>query len=99
MPCRSYEEPYYVDQTQKQIADKLAKLLCGTLTKLEQLDEQIAARVFAAVPGLETWWTEHQKADAAEQARLAKIKAENAAKKAALKKLTPAERKLLGVGK
>lgn len=99
MPCQSYETAYYVDPTQKQIADKLAKLLCATLKRLEAADEHVAWLVFNDVPGLEEWWAEHQKADAEEAARLAKIKADKAAKKAALKKLTPAERKLLGVGK
>lgn len=84
MPCQSYETPYYVDPTQKQIADKLARLLCATLKQLEQTDEHVAERVFGAVPGLEKWWTEHQKADAEEAARKAKIIAEGKARKAAL---------------
>lgn len=50
-------------------------------------------------PELADWWTAHQKADAEEAARKAKLIAEKKAKKAALKKLTPEERKLLGVGK
>jgi len=99
MPCRSYEDDYWHDPAQKQIADKLAKLLCGTLTRLQAAEPALTYEELLEWPELREWWTEHQRADAAEQARLAKIKAENAAKKAALKKLTPAERKLLGVGK
>lgn len=99
MPCRSYEVDYWHDPAQKQLADKLAKLLCGVLTHLKKEDEDVLYLALNDVPGLNDWWVEHQRADAAEAARLAEIKAEKAAKKAALKKLTPAERKLLGVTK
>ena len=99
MPCRSYEDDYWHDPAQKQLADKLARLLCGVLKELEATDPHRADMVVNDVPGVKDWWIEHQRADAAEAARLAQIKAEKAAKKAALKKLTPAERKLLGVTK
>lgn len=98
MPCQSYETNYYVDDTNKRVADKLARLLCGSLMWLEKHDKNAYTQLLEW-PELADWWTEHQKADAEEAARKAKLIAEKKAKKAALKKLTPEERKLLGVGK
>jgi hypothetical protein len=75
-------------KTTKALLDDLTQLLCGKLQNLDVTKYSLEMRM---------WWRDHQIADDARiehEARMAQIDAE---KKAALEKLTPHERKLLGI--
>lgn len=100
MPCMSYERDYEpsVDST-KALRDKLARIACKAMTELERLDpENKLFKDKEAGP----WFTQHKIDDAAakeaERDRRAKAKAAKDAKAAALAKLTPADKKALGLG-
>lgn len=93
MPCMSYEPQYLIDDG-KQLRDKLARIACRALTELEAVDP--TNKVFKNRE-LTEWWTQHKIDDAraAEERRAAAKK--KAARKAALAKLSPEERKVLGL--
>lgn len=97
MPCRDYEsdnESWELAQLKKQ-ADRLARIACKALTELE--NNGVVEAILLRDDEVATWWGQHKEADRkAEEER--KRKAEEArAKKAALAKLTPEERRLLGI--
>lgn len=73
--------------------------LCNALRDMTAA--QVAAVVFNARSKqsrqLADWWEEHQEADRARKAEEAKTRKDNALRKKALAKLTPAERKALGL--
>jgi len=111
MPCQSNYGPcdYSADvkaanaklKVQKDKTDDLARMLCALSKHLEDAER---SDLFADVPGLKAWWTHHKKLDEAEARRKTEVAAAKAAKaaekalaKQALKKLTPAERKALGL--
>ena len=89
MPCRS--EPDY-DEPIRQRLDHVTKLLCGLCGRIEDSGDM---RHIQADPHLGVWWQAHKVADAKRKAEEQKKAKEDATRKAALAKLTPAERKLL----
>jgi hypothetical protein len=113
MPCRSYDdEPSYGSSGSKATQDKmdmLARMACRALTALETINAvagndvkntvDIGATINAVLNDSEVavWWPKHKAADAAEQVRIKEAAKIEKAKKAALAKLTTAEKKLLGV--
>ena len=85
--------------------DNVTRLLCGVMHELEQ--EGVISAQHELV-GLKEWWTEHQRLDALreqkerkareeKQKKLAAKRAAERAKANALSKLTPEERKALGL--
>lgn len=113
MACRSYDdEPGYGSRGSKETQDKmdmLARMACRAMTALEVINlvagndikntVDIGATISAVLNDSEVavWWPKHKAADAAEQARIKEEAKREKAKKAALAKLTAAEKKLLGV--
>jgi cytosine/adenosine deaminase-related metal-dependent hydrolase len=105
MPCRSYEDDYRTGSPTeswqykelKENNDKLARIACKAMTEL--VKQGTADFLVIRDDEVREWWEKHQEADRkaqeakAEKARLAK------AKKDALAKLTPEEKKILGLKK
>lgn len=95
MPCRYYEpgeEAEILNRQYKVKIDNLTRLLCEAMQIIEAHCE--AARVKAE---LVDWWERHKELDRQRiyaESMVAQAKAE---KEAALAKLTPHERKLLGL--
>lgn len=90
MPCRDYEYEEQCELERHKKADKLTRMLCEAMRLLKN------SRI--AIPNeLSDWWDDHQEADLkarrAEEAKALRAKA----KQNALRKLSPAERKLLGL--
>lgn len=88
MPCT-----YYTPEEERQLAaretekykaelDKVTRLLCDVCRAFGPDDK---THFFSEVRGLKSWWSKHKKKDA------------NRIRKEALAKLTPEERKVLGV--
>lgn len=77
----------------------VTRLLCGLCERIETNPNATvkAARLIDADPKLRAWWEEHQKADRKREKEEAAERRRAAGRKAALAKLSPAERKLLGV--
>lgn len=103
MPCRDYDESYDRQQTQKE-NDKLTKFLCTILSTLE-LENELGhfAELFDYKEGgisrkeLFAWWEAHKEEDRKRKERAREAAERKEKKDAALSKLTPEERKLLGV--
>lgn len=99
MPCNDGGPTISDWQAQKDRADKLARLLCGLCRELEDInsDDQEGRSIFRQVKGLEKWWEAHKRQDA-QRLAIEKVKRINERKrKAALKKLTREECRLLGL--
>ena len=104
MPCRDYESASYTSPTasweykdlQKQ-NDRLARIACKAMTEL--VEQGKADFLILRDDEVREWWEKHQEADRkaqeaeVEKRRIAKIK------KDALAKLSPEERKALGIKK
>lgn len=98
MPCRSYEDDYLqVASDTREQNNKLARIACSALNAFNEADPEACAKFLGKNHEAHTWWEGHKVADAAEKARVAKEKAEKKLAKAALAKLTPEERKALGL--
>lgn len=105
MPCRS--DPDYPDYNLMKKLDAITRMTCGLLRRIEKLQAQgvrnadtlpeRVAELISDDTGLAEWWENHKELDAQrlkdEQAR----KRERKLRKEALAKLTPEERKLLGL--
>lgn len=95
MPCRSGDEEC-AGETYRVTAklDKLTRMLCEAMSKLEKTSVQTVRLL-----SLETqeWWADHKEADRARIAEEERLKSITQAKAHALKKLTAKERKLLGL--
>lgn len=90
MPCR--DDGYDVGPSLQQRNDELARMLCQACTALENLG-QIRN---VSVP-LTEWWEAHKVADARRQAEEWQREVDESMKRQVLRKLTPLERKLLGL--
>lgn len=97
MPCRDGGPSAYTDENSdlRKRNDELAQMLCSLCRLLEGRKELLVHLPY--VIGLEQWWTEHKRIDAARIAQAEAIKAQNALKRQALSKLTHEERKVLGL--
>lgn len=109
MPCRSYDDevtygPAGSNETRAKL-DMLARIACRALTALEEIADGagIASTIDNVLTDKEVldWWPAHKAADAAEKRRKeAAAKKSREAKKrrdVALAKLTPEDRKALGL--
>ena len=96
MPCMSYDDrPDYSSRDWKNKTDKLARIACKAMTEL--VEQGKADFLILRDDEVRDWWEQHQIAD--RQAREAREKKEREARirKEALAKLTPEERKILGI--
>lgn len=111
MPCLSYDTEWAHSaprstQNTREVAllkaecDRLARIACGAMTALEQLDPEL--KTFKDRESRK-WWSDHKKADAARIAKEEKEKAKKAEeerlRKEALAKLTPEEIAAFGLNK
>ena len=92
MPCRS-DDHYSTGDAQRLEIDRLTQLLCEACSLLYRHD---------LTPGIGTsklrkWWIDHKEKDQARRQREAAEQAKRNARSAALSKLTPEERTLLGL--
>jgi len=112
MPCRDYEDDNRnynnsaVEDGLRRQNDRLARIACKVMQELVKQGKEDF--ILLKDDELREWWEKHQIADAAEverkRVKAAKSRAANAAKKAkeaakatALAKLSPEDRKALGV--
>ena len=85
---RGYHPAVYADKLSKAEADEMVKTLCSKCQTIDPKQYSLE---------LQIWWRDHQEADA-RRLRREIARAENdAARAVALEKLTPFERKLLGL--
>jgi hypothetical protein len=94
MPCSDGGPVYHDDPETKQRLDKVTRLLCGLCQSLKNqgLDDDIYT-----TPELGDWWDNHQEQDRVRLECERKEKEEKEAKLKALAKLSPRERRLLGL--
>ena len=102
MPCRTdpptsnelrncYEEEFTHDS-------KLAEIFCATMLKLEAIDEGSSDPIILLLPKkAQAWWNQHKERDRKKVATERKAMEREQAIENALSKLSPEERKLLGV--
>lgn len=105
MPCRSYPEdfPEEMRKVTQEKLDIVSRIACKALTHIEETGDGLEILILKD-PELAKWWSAHKKADAEEQERVraaaAKIEAaelRKQQKKDILARLSPEERKILGV--
>ena len=84
-----YHNEAYSKGASRSMADALAAELCEKLTERGGADGLSLE--------MQTWWRDHQRADAAREAREREAQREFELKARALEKLTPEERKVLGL--
>lgn len=107
MPCRDWtvEDEWRMRDAKEMVM--LRSSLCAVLTKMESnMPKKTFEQWMDAIDWKEsgvtkdelmTWWEDHKEEDARRRAREAKEAAEKKIRKQALAKLTPEERKILGV--
>lgn len=101
MPCRDYNDcntREIIDEAMQPVKkklDKVTRLLCETLKKVE--GSAIETEVLLRGGELAEWWIEHKKQDAKRLAAEAEKRRKAKAKREALKKLNKEERQLLGL--
>ena len=98
MPCNDGGGPSY-DQEQLNKAqlrlDFVTNLLCSVMSRLG--GNELSKHYQSQIPGLKTWWEDHQAYDAGRRARERAAEQRAIAKASALKKLTRTEREILGL--
>lgn len=98
MPCRDYEDDRnWVDNDLREQNNKLARISCNALTAFSKANPEELAKFLHSNVEADYWWENHQAADKANNERIAEEKRKNKVKKAALAKLTPEEKKALGL--
>jgi hypothetical protein len=98
MPCRDYEDDNrWVEPQLREQNSKLARIACNALAAFTEADPRAASKFLDDNDEADQWWSEHQKADDAAKAERERKAAEHKLKNSALAKLTPEERKVLGV--
>lgn len=81
--------PKVYSKCSRNLGDRLTRQLCSALRKVDVTKYSLE---------LQIWWRDHQAADEERRRRDEKVLQDDADIKAALEKLTPRERKLLGWG-
>ncbi len=94
MPC-TYDESIPDCESTKGELDKLTRMLCDVCAKLEANSPS----TFRSRVSLETqeWWANHKETDRLRQLEEEKARAIISKRKLALKKLTPEEKRILGL--
>lgn len=104
MPCRDWTVEDRYSEISKELS-KVSASLCAVLTVLEGDDAAFSA-ILKKIDWKEAgitkreflmWWEDHKEQDKIRRARVAKELREIKIRKDALAKLTPEERKILGV--
>lgn len=90
------DDPGYNDREWKRKTDMLARIACKALTQLEstthgEFDELMQDEE------VRTWWNAHKIADAKAQAKKLEQQERERVKQEALAKLSPLEKKILGI--
>lgn len=96
MPCRDYQDDpaYQVDMQEK--FDMLSRIACKALTHIEESGDGLEILILKD-PELAKWWTAHKEADRREQERNRRDKEDKRIREEALAKLSPEEKKILGL--
>lgn len=89
---RGYHPKVYNEMIQKETADGWVAKLCKACTRLAG---EGALTEYSLE--LQTWWRDHQRADARRVKEEARAELDATVRRRALKKLTPGERKALGL--
>lgn len=98
MPCMSYDDrPDYSNKEWKNKTDKLARIACKAMTEL--VEQGKADFLILRDEEVRDWWEQHQEADRKAREEREKKEREARIRKEALAKLTPEERKILGIRK
>jgi hypothetical protein len=90
MPCRDYDDDSQRIKDLYEKVGELTRMLCATCQIVEESGLVLPKES-------RKWWTAHKAADEREKQYKRALMEERALKTAAYKKLTPAERKALGV--
>lgn len=94
----SYDDrPDYSDREWKQKTDKLARIACKAMTEL--VEQGKADFLVLRDDEVREWWEQHQEADRKSREAREKKEREARIRKEALAKLTPEEKKILGIKK
>ena len=98
MPCRDGGPPLGESHSELQQAkiDKLTRMLCTLCKRLE--DHEEGNHIYDSHE-LDVWWAEHKEQDRIREQRESQERAEERFKKEAVAKLSPEERKVLGLEK
>lgn len=105
MPCNDgYGPGHTVEYVEREHDGKMAARLCAVLSVLEHnksldhiLNQVNWREAGVSKAGLERWWNDHKLMDQQRKARERNERERQRTKEAALKKLSPAERKALGL--
>lgn len=99
MPCRSDypdDSSSYSSGVRDEL-DNVTALLCSTLTSLQFINTAALSELLRQSPALAKWWGDHQAADRKREAEEKLKRKEKDDIQKAIKKLSPRERKLLGI--
>lgn len=91
MPCRTDDDDEGSALRTYEELNRVTALLCDACNRLE------IAEFMPPSGALTDWWREHKKADAVRKEQERKDREKQARRRAALAKLSPADRKLLGL--
>ena len=98
MPCMSYDDDPHADLREwKKKTDKLARIACKAMTELTEQGK--ADFLLIKDDEVREWWEAHQIADRQAREAREKKERENRIRQEALAKLTPEEKKILGIKK
>lgn len=94
MPCRDWPEERVVSYEDTRKVDKLTRMLCFVMSRL---DPTRASILLHDNKELADWWKTHQEQDRRRLAYEAEQKRREDLKKSAKSKLSPEERRALGI--
>ena len=108
MPCSDYNDyqPYRGEslswieaETNRQRLDNVTRVLCETIAYLAEnySESTMLTKLMNNVGGLHAWYIEHQERDRRRKEHEAEAERLRAIRNEAVAKLTPEERKVLGV--
>ncbi len=96
MPCRDYmDTPEYQRDIQAK-CDLISRIACKALQHIEDSGDGLEMLILKD-PEIAKWWTAHKEADRQEQIRIKEEAEEKKIRKEALAKLSPKEKKVLGI--
>lgn len=110
MPCSDWGYERCPDNTEVNKVKKLTQMLCATLHMVEHMnygrvtdffedynEHNLEEECGVSSNEIIKWWREHQREDEARKAEEKRIAEDKAIREAAIAKLTPKERKMLGL--
>lgn len=96
MPCRSYDDERDSSPSQRELLDKLARIACKALTHTEQSGDGLEILILKD-PEVADWWRQHKEDDRRAREGREREERKKKLRKSALEKLSPEERKILGL--